>query len=65
MSAVQSDNPGGTDAMLWLSGPMRGHWGYTLLIGADRQGRQDVDGDGGGGHPECVARIDSSAAVLE
>ena len=51
--------------MLWLSGPMRGHWGYTLLIGADRQGRQDVDGDGGGGHPECVARIDSSAAVLE
>jgi outer membrane receptor for ferrienterochelin and colicins len=37
---------GGTDAMLWLSGPMRGHWSYTFLAGGDRQGRHDVDRDG-------------------
>jgi outer membrane receptor for ferrienterochelin and colicins len=37
---------GGTDGMLWLSGPMHEHWGYTLLAGLDHQQRQDVDEDG-------------------
>ncbi len=37
---------GGTDGMLWSSGPLSRQWGYTLLIGADRQARHDVDDDG-------------------
>jgi iron complex outermembrane receptor protein len=36
----------GTDGVLWLSGPMRGHWGYTLLANGDRQSAKDVDDDG-------------------
>lgn len=38
---------GGTDAVLWLAGPMGGsRWGYTLLGGAHRQTQHDIDGDG-------------------
>jgi iron complex outermembrane receptor protein len=36
----------GTDGVLWLSGPMRRHWGYTLLASGDRQSAHDVDHDG-------------------
>lgn len=36
----------GTDGILWLSGPARGNWGYTLLASGDRQVAQDVDNDG-------------------
>ncbi|HXV85843.1 MAG TPA: TonB-dependent receptor plug domain-containing protein, partial [Gemmatimonadales bacterium] len=37
---------GGTDGVLWLSGPLRDAWGYTLLAGGHRQLRRDVDADG-------------------
>ena len=37
---------GGTDAIFWSSGPLRGRWGYTLLAGAHRQGDADLDDDG-------------------
>jgi iron complex outermembrane receptor protein len=36
---------GGTDAVLWLSGPINDRWGYTLLGNVDHQFRHDVDGD--------------------
>lgn len=36
----------GTDGIVWLSGPMRGNWGYTLLASGDRQSAKDVDDDG-------------------
>jgi iron complex outermembrane receptor protein len=36
----------GTDAVLWLSGPVGERWGATLLAGGHRQRRVDVDGDG-------------------
>lgn len=35
----------GADALLWLSGPVRPSWGYTLLAGAHAQDASDVDGD--------------------
>lgn len=37
---------GGTDAVAFLTGPMAERWGYTLLAGAHRQERNDLDGDG-------------------
>jgi len=37
---------GQTNGVLWLSGPIKPHWGYTLLADADHQYQQDVDGDG-------------------
>lgn len=37
---------GGTDGVLWLSGPISPTWGYTLLTGAHRQERRDIDDDG-------------------
>ena len=36
----------GTDGLLWLSGPARSGWGYTLLAGAHRQSQTDLDDDG-------------------
>lgn len=36
---------GGTDAVVFLSAPLSGQWGYTLLTGAHRQTQQDLDGD--------------------
>jgi len=36
----------GTDGVLYLSAPLSGRWGYSLLAGGHRQERQDVDGDG-------------------
>ena len=36
---------GGTDVILWNSGPVRDAWGYTLLAGAHRQEAADVDDD--------------------
>ena len=35
----------GADALLWLSGPVRPEWGYTLLAGAHGQDASDVDAD--------------------
>jgi len=35
----------GADGLLWLSGPVRPQWGYTLLAGAHGQDASDVDGD--------------------
>ncbi|MBI3982015.1 MAG: TonB-dependent receptor [Gemmatimonadetes bacterium] len=37
---------GGTDGVLWASGPVGDTWGYTLLAGGHRQTRHDVDADG-------------------
>jgi iron complex outermembrane receptor protein len=36
----------GTDGVAWLSKRIAGQWGYTLLGGAHRQERVDVDRDG-------------------
>jgi len=35
----------GADGLLWLSGPLRPSWGYTLLTGLHGQDASDVDGD--------------------
>ncbi|MEO6222649.1 MAG: TonB-dependent receptor [Vicinamibacterales bacterium] len=35
----------GADGLLWLSGPLRPAWGYTLLAGVHGQNASDVDGD--------------------
>lgn len=37
---------GGTDAIVWSSGPLAQHWSYTLLGGGHRQSLTDVDDDG-------------------
>jgi outer membrane receptor for ferrienterochelin and colicins len=37
---------GGTDAILFSSGPLGGAWGYSLLAGGHRQPRSDIDEDG-------------------
>jgi iron complex outermembrane receptor protein len=37
---------GGTDAVLWLSGPLSASWGATLIAGAHRQSQRDLDADG-------------------
>ena len=36
---------GGTDALVWLSGPVSSAVGYSLMAGAHRQTLQDVDAD--------------------
>ena len=36
----------GTDVVAFLAGPMAERWGYTLLAGAHRQERNDLDDDG-------------------
>ncbi|HEX4933586.1 MAG TPA: hypothetical protein VFV33_10440, partial [Gemmatimonadaceae bacterium] len=43
---VNQTSRGGTDALAFLTGPMSERWGYTLLAGAHRQRRNDVNGDG-------------------
>ena len=35
----------GADGVLWLSGPIRRRWGYTLLSGVHGQNASDVDDD--------------------
>jgi outer membrane receptor for ferrienterochelin and colicins len=42
---LNQSTPGGTDAILWNSGPIAGPWAYTLLAGAHRQAAADVDDD--------------------
>lgn len=37
---------GGTDAVLFLASPLSAAWSQSLLVGAHRQERADVDGDG-------------------
>jgi outer membrane receptor for ferrienterochelin and colicins len=37
---------GGTDGIMFLSGPLSERWGYTLLANADRQTQRDTDSDG-------------------
>ncbi|MBM3906479.1 MAG: TonB-dependent receptor plug domain-containing protein [Gemmatimonadetes bacterium] len=37
---------GGTDGVVFLTSPLSAHWGYTLLAGAHRQSRRDLDADG-------------------
>lgn len=37
---------GGTDGIVFLSGPLTSQWGYTLLANADRQSQRDTDNDG-------------------
>jgi iron complex outermembrane receptor protein len=37
---------GATDAVAFLSGPVRGHWSATLLGGGHWQSENDIDGDG-------------------
>jgi outer membrane receptor for ferrienterochelin and colicins len=48
---------GGGDAVLWSSGALGGRWGYTLLGGAHRQGRADVDEDGWADLPEYTRGV--------
>lgn len=36
----------GTDGVIWLAEPLKNGWSSTLLGGAHRQERQDLDGDG-------------------
>ena len=43
---VNQTSRGGSDALAFLTGPMSERWGYTLLAGAHRQRRNDVNGDG-------------------
>jgi outer membrane receptor for ferrienterochelin and colicins len=43
---VNQTSRGGTDAVGFASHKSAGRWGYTLLGGAHRQNRQDIDGDG-------------------
>ena len=43
---VNQTTRGGTDGVVFLAGPMAERWGYTLLAGAHRQERNDLDDDG-------------------
>lgn len=43
---VNQTTRGGTDAVAFLTAPLSPRWGYTLLAGAHRQSRRDLDGDG-------------------
>jgi iron complex outermembrane receptor protein len=43
---VNQTSRGGTDGVAFVGGPLATHWGYTLLGGAHRQSRQDLDTDG-------------------
>lgn len=43
---VNQTSRGGTDGVAFLTAPLSGRWGYTMLLGAHRQSRRDIDGDG-------------------
>jgi outer membrane receptor for ferrienterochelin and colicins len=43
---VNQTSRDGTDGVAFLSGPFSERWGYTLLAGAHRQARKDLDSDG-------------------
>lgn len=43
---LNQTSQGGTDAVLWLSGPASGRWAYTFLANGDRQLAKDVEDDG-------------------
>jgi iron complex outermembrane receptor protein len=43
---VNQSTLGGTDLIGWMSKQVRRDWGYTMLVGAHRQSRSDVDDDG-------------------
>ena len=43
---VNQTTRGGTDGILWLSGPLTNRWGITFLAGGHFQDQTDVDGDG-------------------
>jgi len=43
---INRSTAGGTDGILWLSGPLTPRWGATLLAGGHTQELNDIDGDG-------------------
>jgi outer membrane receptor for ferrienterochelin and colicins len=43
---VNQTSRGGSDAVVFLTAPLSRDWGYTILGGAHRQSRRDLDGDG-------------------
>lgn len=43
---VNQTSRSGSDALAFLTGPLSERWGYTLLAGAHRQRRGDLDADG-------------------
>jgi iron complex outermembrane receptor protein len=43
---INQTSRGGTDAVAFFTGPVMPRWGYTLLAGAHRQRRNDLDDDG-------------------
>lgn len=43
---VNQTTRGGTDGVAFLTGPLAGRWGYTLLASAHHQSRRDLDADG-------------------
>ncbi len=43
---VNQTTRGGTDGVYFGAGPLSERWGYTVLAGAHRQRRDDLDGDG-------------------
>jgi len=43
---VNQTSRGGTDGVAYLGAPLVPRWGYTLLAGAHRQTRRDLDHDG-------------------
>ncbi|MBC7896855.1 MAG: TonB-dependent receptor plug domain-containing protein, partial [Cytophagaceae bacterium] len=43
---INQTTRGGTDAVGFLTAPLSERWGYTLLLGAHRQSRRDLDTDG-------------------
>ncbi len=56
---VNRSSMGGTDGVLFASGPLGGRWGYSLLAGTHHQDRMDVDTDGWAdlpGYRRVVAR---------
>ena len=48
---------GATDAGLWYSAPLSGHWGFTLLASANGQQRTDVDDDGWADLPKYARAV--------
>ena len=43
---LNQSTQGGTDSVLWLSTPLSGNWGMTLVGGGHWQSLADIDGDG-------------------
>lgn len=43
---LNQSTQGGTDSVLWLSTPLSGNWGMTLVGGGHWQSLTDIDGDG-------------------